>query len=75
MANNPLMDQDFLKELDAYKYREIYARITLLTRLEEPIEYIEGKGTSGSVNMDGTSALRRTCSLSIVSANSDVNMY
>lgn len=75
MYNNPLHDRDFLKRLDNERNREIYARITLLTFDEQPIEYIEGKVTGGSINIDGASAVRRTCSLSMVSANLDINIY
>jgi hypothetical protein len=47
--------------------RTIYARITPLAfKTEEPGEGIEGKITSGSINVDGSSAVRRTCSLSLV---------
>lgn len=75
MAINPLYDKLFLTELDKNREREIFARITLLTFDEQPIEYIEGKTTGGSVNIDGTSVLRRTCSLSMVSANLDINIF
>ena len=30
-----------------------------------PIEYIEGRVTAGSINVDGNSALRRTCNLTM----------
>ena len=63
---NALLDKDFLKELDNYNSREIYARITALTVNELPIESIEGRVTGGSINIDGASVVRRTCSLSLV---------
>ena len=50
---NALLDKDFLKELDNYNSREIYARITALTVNELPIESIEGRVTGGSINIDG----------------------
>lgn len=65
----------FLEQLDKNRHRNIYARITLLTFDEKPIEFIEGKVTGGSVNIDGTSCLRRTCSLTMVTPNLDTNMY
>ena len=49
---NALLDKDFLKELDNYNSREIYARITALTVNELPIESIEGRVTGGSINID-----------------------
>jgi hypothetical protein len=63
---NALLDKDFLKKLDDYNSKEIYARITALTIDEYPLETIEGKVTGGTVNIDGASAIRRTCSLSLV---------
>jgi hypothetical protein len=63
---NPLFDINFLTELLESQEREIYARITSLTQNEMPIEYIEGRVTGGSINIDGASALRRTCNLSMV---------
>ena len=63
---NPLLDKEFLRQLDLYKHRTTYAKIVLLSFDEQPIEEIQGKITSGSVNVDGASALRRTCSLTMV---------
>ena len=66
---------NFLRQLDKYRHRDIYARITLLTFDEQPVEYIEGKITGGSINIDGTSALRRTCGLTMVSTDLNVNIF
>jgi hypothetical protein len=44
----------------------VFARITLLNQNEMPIEYIEGRVTAGSINIDGNSALRRTCNLTMI---------
>jgi hypothetical protein len=60
-----LYDKEFLTKLDKYKHRVIYARITALNFQESPIERIEGRITQGSVSVDGDSAVRRTCSLTI----------
>ena len=49
-----------------------YAKIILLTWDEEPVYEIQGKITQGSINIDGDSAVRRTCSLTMVSP--DVNI-
>ena len=67
--NNPLMDMEFLNELNNYRQREIYARITRLTQDELPIEYIEGRVTTGNVTVDGNSALRRTCNVTMTLKN------
>lgn len=70
-----LYDQDFLNALDSQKNKTIYARITALRFDETPIESIEGRVTGGSINLDGASAVRRTCSLTIVAENYDYNNY
>ena len=70
-----LYDKDFLLELDKSKNKIIYARITALTFDENPIQTIEGRVTQGSINIDGASAVRRTCSLTIVGQNFDYNNY
>jgi hypothetical protein len=67
--------QNFLRELDNIKIKTIYARITALTFNESPIETIEGRVTQGSINLDGESSLRRTCSLSLVATNLNYNDY
>ena len=72
---NALLDKDFLKELDNYSSKEVYARVTALTVNELPIEMIEGKVTSGSINIDGASAVRRTCSLSMVAQDININEF
>lgn len=73
--NNPLLDTEFLKVLDAYRERETYARIIALSFQEDPIEQIEGRVTQGSINIDGASALRRTCSLSLIAEDININEY
>lgn len=70
LKKEPLSDQQFLNDLFYQQQREIYARITALTFDEKPIEQIEGKVTGGSINIDGSSAVRRTCSLDLAVDNS-----
>ena len=72
---NPLLNKDFLKQLDEFNSHEVYAKITALSVDELPLEYIEGKVTGGSVNIDGTSAVRRTCNLSLVAADININDF
>ena len=72
---NPLLDKEFLKELDAHREKEIYARITSLTFDEHPIEYIEGRVTGGSINVDGSSSVRRTCNLTLFCKDININDY
>lgn len=70
-----LYNEDFLLKLDRAKHRTTYARITALTFAETPIETIEGRVTQGSVNIDGTSAVRRSCSLTLVTQDFDFSDF
>ena len=72
---NPMLNEDFLLELEKDRNREVYARIILLDVNELPIEEIEGKVVSGSINIDGTSVVRRTCSLQLVSNNINIHDF
>lgn len=72
---NPLMDKEFLKSLDDFNNKEVYVRVTALTFDEEPIEMIEGRATGGSINIDGASAIRRTCSLSLIAQDININEF
>ena len=63
---NPLYDKDFLKKLDTQLNQEKYVKIIALDFNDLPKETIEGKITNGSINVDGASAVRRTCSLTLV---------
>ena len=49
-------------------YKKIYARISLLTKDEQVVTSVEGITTGGSINVDGKSAVRRTCNLSLAAA-------
>ena len=69
------LDEDFLIDLQMQRSREIFAKIASLDIDENPIEYIEGKITGGSINIDGSSAVRRTCSLTMVSENININDF
>lgn len=70
---NPLLDTDFLKKLDSDRNRTIYARIISLNQQEHPIEQLEGVVTAGSISVDGQSAVRRTCSLTLSAKNLNIN--
>ena len=67
--------KEFLAKLDLQHNRTVYARITALQFDESPIESIEGRVTGGSVNVDGNSAVRRTCNLSIVTQDINISNY
>lgn len=71
-----LLNKNFLLQLDQQQNIEKYARITLLTNKELPIEQIEGRITSGgSISIDGNSAIRRTCSLTMVSQDTNYHAH
>lgn len=72
---NPLLDSDFLEQLDEFNSHTTYARITSLNMLEAPLERIEGKVTGGSINIDGTSAVRRTCSINMIASDVNINNF
>jgi hypothetical protein len=71
----PYLDKDFLYELNQYRHKEIYARIISLNYSEDPLETIEGKITGGSINIDGNSAVRRTCSISMIAKDVNIHSY
>ena len=61
-----LNDETFLKLLDSLQIRENTIRITVLDWEENPLENIEGLVTSGNLNINGDSAIRRTANLSLI---------
>lgn len=72
MNQNYFLDKDFLYKLIRSRSKEIYAKIIALNFEENPLQQIEGKVTGGSLNIDGSSSVRRTCNLTLVAK--DVNI-
>lgn len=70
---NPLLDTTFLHALDANRNRVTYARLTSLTMDGLPVERIEGVFTGGSITIDGSSAVRRICNLTMTTKNLNMN--
>lgn len=69
-----LYSEDFLRELDTYPHRTVFVKITALDIDENPLETIEGRvSNGGSINIDGASKVRRTCSLTMLAE--DVNIH
>lgn len=66
MKNNLIMDKNFLKLLDQHPNKITYVKITALDLQENPLQSIEGYVTQGTINVDGASSIRRTCSLTLV---------
>ena len=61
-----LKDESFLKKLDSLHIRENTIKITVLDWQENPIDNIEGLVSSGNININGDSAIRRTASLNLI---------
>lgn len=62
-----LEDQAFLKKLDAENNLTKRVRISVLDfNIESTIATIEGKVTGGNISLNGSSAMRRTLSLSLL---------
>ena len=61
--------------MDNYPHKEKYARIISLTQDEAQIEEIQGQVTQGSINIDGKSAVRRSCSLTLVATDVNINDF
>ena len=73
MRNDYLLDKDFLKQVDSYYQREVYAKVISLDFDENPIAEIQGNVTQGTININGDSAVRRTCNLTLVTSSVNVN--
>lgn len=65
MNENFLNDTVFLNELDNLKIKEQYIKLTVLDWDENPLTEIQGKAISGSLNLNGSSSLRRTANFSM----------
>ena len=66
-----LKDKDFLKRLDLVRNKKTYVKIIVLDIDELPVRTIEGQITSGSINIDGSSSMRRTCNLSFLATDKE----
>ena len=69
-----LRDKNFLKTIDKISLKEEFAKITILNWQERPIEDIQGKVSSGTLNINGNSSLRRTCNLTILIDENNSNI-
>ena len=69
-----LNDMEFLKALDKMNLRTHYAKIILLSFDEKPIKEIQGTITSGSLSVNGSSAVRRTITLSMMANPENSNI-
>ena len=69
-----LDDLDFLTALDKMSIHVKYAKIILLSFDEKPIREIQGNITSGSVSVNGSSAVRRTITHSMLANEGNSNL-
>lgn len=68
-----LQDSAFLSMVDNLQIKEQYVKITLLDWLENPIQEVQGLVTGGSGNIDGKSAMRRSCNLTVQIPNEELS--
>lgn len=71
---NFLHDKRFLQQLDSLRIKQQFIKITVLNWKEEPLEQIQGIAISGSVNLDGSSSMRRTATLSLFAQEKENNL-
>ena len=64
-----LKDSSFLKQFDKVKLKQQFVKILVLNFNEVPIQQIQGKVTGGSITLDGSSSMRRTCNINLVIDN------
>lgn len=74
-VNNPLNDKEFLRQLNESHLKEQFIKIIALDINENPIEAIEGHVTGGSITIDGTSSVRRSCSISMVAKDLSIHDF
>lgn len=69
-----LNDMEFLKKLDKMNIRVQYAKIVLLSFDEKPIREIQGDIKSGTLNVNGSSSVRRTINLTMMASFENSNI-
>lgn len=67
-------DEDFLKLIDEQKIKELYIKIRILDWKENPIQDVEGRVSAGSLNLSGTSAMRRTMNVTVLLSDEDYSL-
>lgn len=69
-----LQDKRFLQQLDKLRIKQQFVKITVLNWKEEPLKQIQGIAINGSVNLDGSSSMRRTATLSLFAEEKNNNL-
>ena len=62
----PIKYKNFLKQLDLENLKTTYIKITVMSMSERPIQSIEGRVSTGSINISASSSVRRNCNLTFV---------
>ena len=60
-----MYDINFFKQLDKENVKTVFVKLIACDCHENPIDWIFGQYTGGSINVDGSSSARRTCALSL----------
>lgn len=73
--NNLLLNTDFLKQLDLMRNKTVYSKLIAINAQGAPVEEITGRVTSGTINVDGSSVLRRTCNITLVGQDLKISEF
>lgn len=66
-----LKDASFLKKLDLENIKVQYIKIIVLDKNEKPLRAIEGRVSTGSININGKSAVRRAGSITFLAEETE----
>jgi hypothetical protein len=69
-----LSDSSFLAIFDTLQIKEQFVKITVLDLKERPIQDIQGQVTAGSLTVDGSSTVRRTCNITFMAKENQVQV-
>lgn len=64
-------DSAFLAKIDNQRFRKQYVKLILLDWNENPIDEIQGYSTSGTLSINGDSACRQTCNVTMYVPNDE----
>ena len=66
-----LKDASFLRKLDLENIKTFYVKILVLDKNELPLRAIEGRVSTGSISIDGSSSIRRSGSITFLAEEKD----
>lgn len=67
MTNKAFLErEEVLKYIDTIDFKTQYVKITILDNTNTPLRAIEGRVTGGNININGSSSVRRTGTLTLV---------